>query len=117
MLTVENIVLMASHRCQMDLDDKNPPAAGLLALDFVVADVTARYGDAPSAPPRPKPKSPAAASLTIFREALSKGKAELGAPPFCRITLLPEWECPVNYDHDRDHDPMGGRDLGRRDDN
>ena len=44
-------------------------AAWLLALGFVVAGVTARCGDAPPAPPRPKPKSTAAASLTIFRQA------------------------------------------------
>jgi len=56
------------------LDDKTPRAAVLLALDFVVADVTARLGDAPSAPTdyrhhSPKPKSPATASLKIFRQA------------------------------------------------
>ena len=53
-------------------------AAWLLALDFVVAGVTARCGDAPPAPPRPKPKSTAAASLTIFRQALSNAIATFG---------------------------------------
>jgi hypothetical protein len=50
---------------------RDKPAAWLLALGFVVAGVTARCGDAPPAPPRPKPKSTAAASLTIFRQALT----------------------------------------------
>jgi len=47
-------------------------AACLLALDFVVADVTARCGEVPSAPPRPKPKSPAAAPFPVFKQALSQ---------------------------------------------
>jgi hypothetical protein len=37
---------------------------------FVVARVTARSEDAPPAPPRPQPKSLAAAPLPIFRQAL-----------------------------------------------
>ena len=44
--------------------------AGLLPLGFVVTGVTARCGDAPPVPPRPKPKSQAAAPLPIFRRAL-----------------------------------------------
>ena len=53
-------------------------AAGLLAWGLVVACVTARCGEwpvrlaPPPAPPRPNPKSPAAAPLAIFRLALRK---------------------------------------------
>jgi len=45
-------------------------AAGLLPLSFVGAGVTAPCGDAPPSPPRSKPKSLAAAPLSIFRQAL-----------------------------------------------
>jgi hypothetical protein len=48
-------------------------AAGLLSLGFVVARVKARCGDSPPAPPRPKPKSLAAAPLPILRQALKPG--------------------------------------------
>ncbi len=48
-------------------------AAALLPLGFVVAVVTARYRDAPTTPPRPRPKSPIAAPLPIFKQALSLG--------------------------------------------
>ena len=46
-------------------------AAGLLAVDCVGSVLTARCGDARTSPPRPRPKSPAAASLRIFRRSLS----------------------------------------------
>jgi len=45
-------------------------AAGLLAVGCVGSVVTARYGDAPSSPPCPPPKSLAAAPLAIFGQAL-----------------------------------------------
>jgi hypothetical protein len=51
---------------------ENLPAAGLLALPGVGSVGTALFGDAPSSPPWPKPKSLAAAPLAIFRQALSK---------------------------------------------
>ncbi len=47
-------------------------AAVLLKPDFVVASPAARCGDAGLAPPRPAPKSPAAAPLPIFRQALKE---------------------------------------------
>jgi hypothetical protein len=62
--------LTDEQRRQPALATKTLRAAGLLTLGFVVAGVTARYGDAPPVPPRPKPKSPAAAPLPIFRQAL-----------------------------------------------
>ncbi len=55
---------------QTGLGAKTLRATVLLPLDFVVALVTARYGDAPTAPPRPKPKSPVAAPFPILRQAL-----------------------------------------------
>ena len=58
------------QRSQTAFCAKTLRAADLLPWGFVVACVTARCGDAPPAPPRPKPKSPAAASLAIFRPAL-----------------------------------------------
>jgi len=53
-------------------------AAGLLAWGGVVASVTARYGDAPPAPPCPKPKSLATAPRAIFRHTLTLALAALG---------------------------------------
>ena len=44
-------------------------ATALLPLGFVVAAVIARHGDAPTAPPRPRPKSPVAAPFPILRQA------------------------------------------------
>jgi len=58
------------QRSETALAAKTLRAAFLLALDFVVADGTARCGDVPSAPPRPKPKSPAAAPFPVFKQAL-----------------------------------------------
>ena len=54
------------QRSQTAVATKTLRAAGLLALALVVAGVTARSGDAPPAPPRPNPKSQAAAPLPIF---------------------------------------------------
>ena len=59
------------QRRQPALAAKTLRVAGLLLLGFVIARVTARCGDAPPAPPRPKPKSLAAAPLPIFRLALN----------------------------------------------
>ncbi len=47
-------------------------AARLLPLGYVVTGGTARSGDASPAPPRPKPKSLAAAPFPIFRQALRR---------------------------------------------
>ena len=58
------------QRSQTAFPTKTLRAAALLDWGFVVANVTARSGDVPSAPPRPNPKSPAAALLAIFRQAL-----------------------------------------------
>ena len=55
---------------QTGLGAKTLRVTALLPWSFVVAFVTARYGDAPTAPPRPRPKSPAAAPFPIFRQAL-----------------------------------------------
>src|SRR5262249_43495499 len=44
-------------------------AADLLPLAFVGSVLTARCGDARTSPPRPQPKSLAAAPLLIFRKA------------------------------------------------
>ncbi len=43
-------------------------AAALLPLGFVLDVVTARHGHAPTAPPRPRPESPAAAPFPLFRQ-------------------------------------------------
>ena len=59
---------LRTQRRQPAVAAKTLRAAGLLLLGFVVAGVTARCGDAPPAPPRPKPKSPAAAPLPILRQ-------------------------------------------------
>ncbi len=56
---------------QTGLGAKTLRAAALLPSDFVVAVVTARYGDAPTAPPRSRPKSPAGAPFPLFRQAPS----------------------------------------------
>jgi len=58
------------QRNQTARPSKTLRAAGLLPLAFFVTSLTARYGDARPAPPRPKPKSLAAAPLPIFRQAL-----------------------------------------------
>ena len=42
-----------------------------MSLSRVGSVVTARCGDAPPAPPWPKPKFPAAAPFAIFRQALT----------------------------------------------
>ena len=52
-------------------------ATVLLPLGFVVAVVTARYGDAPTAPPRPRPKSPVAAPFPILKQAKGRCLTEL----------------------------------------
>ncbi len=56
---------------QAELGAKTLRATALLPLGFVVAVVTARHGDAPTVPPRPRPKSPVAAPFPIIRQALS----------------------------------------------
>jgi hypothetical protein len=78
--TKENILHGSSteeQRGQPAFVSKTLRAAGLLALGFVVAGVTARNGDAPPAPPRPKPKSLAAAPLSILRQTLRR-RVEVG---------------------------------------
>jgi hypothetical protein len=52
-------------------------AAGLLSVARVGSVLTARVGDAPASPPRPQPKSLAAAPLVVFKHALK------GARPVC----------------------------------
>jgi len=74
--TKENILHGSSteeQRRQPAFASKTLRAAGLLALGFVVAGVAAHDGDAPPAPPRPKPKSLAAAPLSILRQAQEMG--------------------------------------------
>ena len=53
---------------------------------FVVANVTARSEDAPFVPPRPNPKSPAAAPLTIFSQALTNNASALVSRSPVRLT-------------------------------
>ncbi len=55
-------------------------ATVLLPLGFVVAVVKARHGDAPTSPPRPRPKSQDAAPFPILRPDLS-GFGFRGAGP------------------------------------
>jgi hypothetical protein len=62
---------LTSNAASRPLPRKPSGRLGILLLGFVVAGVTARFGDAPPAPPRPKAKSPAAAPLPIFRQSLS----------------------------------------------
>ena len=75
------------QRSQTARPAKTLRAAGLLSLAFVGADLTARFGDARSASPRPKPKSLAAAPLPISRQALTwlhrsiERDAGRGGPP------------------------------------
>ena len=68
------------QRSQTAFPTKTLRAAGLLDWGFVVANVTARSGDVPSAPPRPNPKSPAAA-LAIFRQALNHRTTRASSGP------------------------------------
>jgi len=58
------------QRRQAALCSKTLRAAGLLFVGRVGSVVTAHYGDAPPSPPCPQPKSLAAASHAIFRQAL-----------------------------------------------
>jgi hypothetical protein len=58
------------QRSQAAVGSQTLRAAGLLAVGCVGSVVTARYGDAPSSPPCPPPKSLAAAPLAIFGQAL-----------------------------------------------
>jgi hypothetical protein len=53
------------QRSQTAFYAKTLRAACLWAGGFVVAAVTARFGDAPATPPRPQPKSIAAAPQLI----------------------------------------------------
>ena len=46
-----------------------------MSVAFVGSAPTAHCGDARTSPPRPQPKSPAAASLLFFRQALSRNHA------------------------------------------
>ena len=54
---------------QTGLDARTLRVAALLHLGLVVAAVTARYGDAPTAPPRSRPESPVAAPFPLFQQA------------------------------------------------
>ena len=62
--------VLVPQRGQRGFPSKTLRAAGLLKPDFVVAGLTARCGDARPAPPRPAPKSLAAAPFPIFSQAL-----------------------------------------------
>ena len=77
---------LRSNESQTAFPTKTLWAAALLDWGFVVANVTARYGDAPSAPPRPNPKSPAAAPLTIFSQALTNNASALVSRSPVRLT-------------------------------
>jgi hypothetical protein len=57
-------------------------SAGLLSWHFVGPDLTARCGDARSAPPCPKSKSLAAEPFRIFRQSLS----DINIPEFQKLT-------------------------------
>src|SRR5215204_4057161 len=59
------------QRSQPACGAKTLRAAGLLPVGFVGSVLTARCGDARTSPPRPQPKSLAAAPFPIFRQALS----------------------------------------------
>ena len=61
------------QRSQPAFSSKTLRAAGLLPVAGVGSAVTARCGDAPASPPWPQPKSLAAGSHAIFRQALSHG--------------------------------------------
>ena len=63
------------QRSQTAFGAKTHGAAGLLSVGGVGLVVTARCGDAPTAPPCPQPKSLAAARLAIFKQALSRTNA------------------------------------------
>src|SRR5215213_3531206 len=72
--TKENILYGSSteeQRSQPASGPKTLRAAGLLAVGFVGSALTARCGDARASPPRPQPKSLAAAPFLIFRQALN----------------------------------------------
>ena len=64
--------LTEEQRSQTAFSSKTLRAAALLALASVSSAVTARCGDAPVSPPWPEPKSLAAGSHAIFRQALSR---------------------------------------------
>src|SRR5215216_2316851 len=71
--TKENILhgsLTEEQRSQPACGAKTLRAAGLLSVGFVGSVLTARCGDARTSPPRPQPKSLAAAPFPIFRQAL-----------------------------------------------
>jgi len=92
--TKENTLHASSteeQRSQPAIITKTLRAAWLLVWGFVVTGVTARCGDAPPVPPRPKPKSPAAAPIEIFRQALSFPK--LRFVPLFRFELVGSSRC------------------------
>src|SRR5215218_2653020 len=72
--TKENIPCGSSteeQRSQPACGPKTLRAAGLLSAGFVGSVLTARCGDARTSPPRPQPKSLAAAPFPIFSQAPS----------------------------------------------
>jgi len=71
--TKENIPRGSSteeQRSQAACGEKTLRAAALLPVGFVGSVLTARCGDARTSPPRPQPKSLAAAPFPIFSQAL-----------------------------------------------
>jgi hypothetical protein len=72
--TKENILYGSSteeQRSQPACGEKTLRAAGLLPVGFAGSALTARCGDTRTSPPRPQPKSLAAAPFPIFRQALN----------------------------------------------
>ncbi len=81
--TKENILGGSSteeQRSQTAFSAKTLRAAGLLAVGSVGSVVTARCGNARTAPPCPQPKSLTAAPLAILRQALSRNSVHLSLP-------------------------------------
>ena len=68
-------IVTDKQRRQRALPSQTLRAAGLLSVARVGPAVTARYGDAPAAPPWPQSKSLAAGPRAIFRQALSRNDA------------------------------------------
>ena len=85
-------------------------AVGLLALAGVSSVVTAGCGDAPPSPPWPKPKSPAAAPLAIFREALSPTGGLMML--FAVRLLIMFWRCRLRNRKLVETQRVGGRARG-----
>src|SRR5215203_4731333 len=94
--TKENILYGSSteeQRSQPACGPKTLRAAGLLTVGFVGSDLTAHCGDAQTSPPRPQPKSLAAAPFPIFSQALSDTEH---CADRCQGALLHAWIANAN---------------------